>query len=583
MTGLDMKHNLLGIIGLVLISAIVLSVALPVVASASTIVQVPSLSQQTNTTVANTSTAFGVEALIAVLEFNVKKVETLFIKWNVTDNESWSRLKEINESISEVKNLLDEGNITGARTLAIELLQEIAKLIRDTAMVYCNATENMSREQVELMLQIRAMNRTIEILLNASTKLEALNKSVAAMYNATLVQARVMLREALRLALGNNTSGAEKLLDKAKDMIEKAREMLRETVMVRVRERIREHIDRMAEELNKTIIRLEELAQKLEQEGLTYAAQAVRNTTERLKIVIQELLNGTGILVNETVPPRILARIYENMICDIEEIEHHIDAAEDYVEKVREIHKGFGPIDDDEANLTTIMNAMKNMASMLPSQAQERLNAMNAKMNELNQAMRELKKALQTCNETLIEQAQERVLARINEMKQIVSELRENMDNDKGKQQNTKPFMDQLDKMERVLARMEEEVKSMVQEALRRTEKCREALVNTTITGLRELEKKMNNTLKMLKECKHCLADQAAQVRVRLEEAYRLIVQARIQLQANNTSLALKLLIQARNMVEESISLGKHLPRYIRSEIERTESVIDALIEQLEG
>ncbi len=580
--GLSMKHNLLGITGLILISAIVLSIALPVVASASTIIQVPSLSQETNTTTVNTSTAFGVEALIAVLEFNVRKVEALFIKWNVTDNESWSKLREINDSISEVKSLLDEGNITGARTLAIELLQELAKLVRDAAMVYGNATGNMSRKQLELMVQIRAMNKTIDILLNASVKLESMNKTLAAMYNDTLVQARIMLREALKLVLENNTSGAEELLDKVKDLVDKAREMLRESVMVRVKEHVREHIDKMVEELNKTIMRLEELAQRLEEEGLTYAAQAVQNATERLKSILDELLNTTRTLVNETIPPEILVKVYENMVHDIKEMNHHVNATEDYAEKVREIHGSFKHLDTDKANLSVIMNAMKNMAPMLPSQAQEKLNAMNAKMSELDQAMKELERALQTCNGTLIEQAQERVLTKINEMKQLASELRESMSGDKGKQQNTKPFMSKLDEMEQALTRMQEEVKSIVHEALRKIEECREIIVNATVSGLRELKRKINNTVEMLKECKHCPTEQAIQVRVKLEEAYKLVIRAEIQLQANNTSLALKLLVQAKNTVEESLSLGKHLPKYIRSEIERTKSMIEALIEQLE-
>ncbi len=583
-----MKYNLLSIIGLVLISAIVLSVALPVVASASTIIQVPSLSQQTNNTIANTTTAFGVEALIAVLEFSVKKIEALFVKWNITDNESWSRLEEINESILEVKNLLNEGNITDARTLAVELLQELAKLVRDAAIVHSNATKNMSKEQLELMIRIRAMNRTIEILLNASVKLEAMNKTIAAAYNATLLQAGTMLREALRLVLENNTSNAEKLLDEAIGMIEKAREMLRETVMVRVKEHVREHVDKMIGELNKTIIRLEELAQKLEQEGLTYAAQAVYNTTERLKAILQELLNTTKTLVNETIPPEILAKMYENMIRDVEEMEHHANAIKDYAEKVREIHGGFKHVDDDKANLTIVMNTMKNMASMLPGQAQDKLNAMNAKMNELDQAIRELEKALQTCNKTLIEQVQEKVLAKIDEMKQLVDELRTSMssdgdnNNNKGKHQNTKPFMDQLDKMEQALTRIQEEVKSVVHEVLREAEECKEIIVNATTIGLKELEKKINNTIKMLKECKHCPIEQTVQVKVQLEEACRLIVQARMELQANNTNLALKLLVQAKSKVEESLSLGKHMPRYIKGEIERTKSMIETFIDQLE-
>ncbi len=578
MMGLNMKYNPLSIIGLALISALILSVALPVAASASTI-RVPVLSQQTNTT-SNTSTMFGVEALIAILEFNVKKAEALFVKWNVTDNESWSKLKEINESIGEVKSLLEEGNVTGARVLAIELLQEIAKLIRDTAMVYGNATKNMSREQLELMIRIRAMNKTIEILLNASAKLSAMNKTIATMYNATLVQARTMLREALRLVMENNTSGAKKLLDEAEDMIGKAREMLRETVMVRVKEDIREHVDKMVEKLNETIARLEDLAKRLEDEGLTYAAQAVLNATEKLREVLQSLLNATKTLVNETIPPKILVKVYENMIHDIKDIKHHANVTEKYAEKVREIHGSFKRVDEDRANLSTIMNAMKGMASMLPSQAQEKLNAISAKMNELDQAMIELRKALQTCNQTMIEQVEEKVLAKINEMKQMVSDLRNSMGNEKVRQ-ITKPFMEQLDKMEEALTKMQEEVKSMVREALKQASECREIIVNATRTGLKEIEKKLNNTMKIIKECKYCSKEQAEQVRTQLEEAYKLIVKAEIQLGANNTSGALKLLVQAKQVIEESIK-EKHIPEYIKGEIERTKAMIETIIEQLE-
>lgn len=578
MMGSNMKYNPLSIIGLALISALILSVALPVAASASTI-RVPVLDQQTNTT-SNTSTMFGVEALVAVLEFNVNKAEALFVKWNVTDNESWSKLKEINESIGEVKSLLEEGNVTGARALAIELLQEIAKLIRDTAMVYGNTTKNMSREQLELMIRIRAMNKTIEILLNASAKLSAVNKTLAAMYNATLVQAGTMLREALRLVMENNTSGAKRLLDEAEDMIEKAREMLRETVMVRVKEDIREHVDKMVEKLNETIARLEDLAKRLEDEGLTYAAQAVLNATEKLREVLQSLLNATKTLVNETIPPKILVKIYENMIHDIKDVKHHVNVTEDYAEKVREIHGSFKHVDEDRANLSTIMNAMKGMASMLPSQAQEKLNAMNAKMSELDQAMIELRKALQTCNQTMIEQVEEKVLAKINEMKQMVSDLRNSMGGEKGRQ-TTKPFMEQLDKMEEALTKMQEEVRSMVREALKQASECREIIVSATKTGLKEIEKKLNNTMKIIKECKHCSEEQAEQVRTQLKEAYKLIVKAEIQLGANNTSGALKLLVQAKQVIEESIK-EKHIPEYIKVEIERTKTMIETIIEQLE-
>ncbi len=580
MMGLNMKHNPLSIIGLALISALILSVALPVAASASTI-RVPVLGQQTNTT-SNNSTMFGVEALIAVLEFNVKKAEALFVKWNVTDNESWSKLKEINESIGEVKNLLEEGNVTGARALAIELLQEIAKLIRDTAMVYGNVAKNMSKEQLKLIIHIRALNRTIDILLNTSTKLEAVNKTIAIEYNETLMEARKLLDEALKLVYANNTSGAEELLEKAKELIERAREMLKETTMIRVKEHIKRNIDKIAEKLNETIKRLEELAKKLEEEGLTQAAQAIENVTMRLKKILEELLNNTESLFNETVPPRILVKIYENMIHDIKELKHHVNVTEEYGEKVRELHGGFKHIEREKANLSMIFNSMKNMAQMLPGEIREKLNAIASGMESLDKAMIKLRKALETCNKTLVEQAKDEILARIDEMKQQLDEMKDKLEDIGGRVgQSMRPFMKMLDKMEHALDEMKDRVEEMIDRSLKQVEECEYLVVNASQTSLKDIEKKINNTIAIIKECKHCSMQQASDVKVRLEEALKLIVKAEIQLQANNTSGALKLLVQAKHVIENSVE-EKHIPRYIKNEIKRTEEMIEAVIEQLE-
>ncbi len=574
-----MKYDPLSIIGLALISVIVLSVALPVTASASTI-RVPVLDQQSDTS-NNTSTMFGVEALIAVLEFNVKRVSALFDKWNITDNETWGKLREINESIAKAKTLLDEGNITGARALAIELLRDLVKLVRNVALIHAHAAKNMSKEQLKLIIRIRVLNKTIDVLLNASNKLEAVNKTLAVEYNETLMEARKLLDEALKLVYANNTSGVEELLEKAKELIEKARGMLKETAMVRVKEHIKQNIDKIAEKLNETIRRLEGLAKKLEEEGLTQAAQAIENVTMRLKKILEELLNNTESLFNETVPPRILVRIYENMMHDIKELKHHIDVTEKYSEKVRELHGGFKHIEREKANLSMIFNSMKNMAQILPGKAREKLNAIASGMESLDKAMIELRKALETCNKTLVEQAKDEVLARIDEMKQQLDDMKNALKGIGGKiGQGMGPFMKMLDKMEHALDEMKDRVEEMINQSLKQVEECEYLVVNVSQTSLKDIEKKINNTIAMIKECKHCPMQQASDVKVRLEEALKLIVKAGIQLRANNTSGVLKLLVQAKHVIENSVE-EKHIPGYIKSEIKRTEEMIEAVIEQL--
>ncbi len=558
---------------LTILLTVVLGIATPL---ASTLA-----SAQTTTTPTNQ----GVDALVMVLRNAVERAQALFTRWNVpSDADAWRKLEEINNTIANVTSLVEEGRIDEARNLAIKLLKEVAELIKETAKEYGEHIVNVTKERehiVELRVKIRILNNTISILLNLTVKVEKVNATLAEELRKTLEEARAKLEEAVKALNESNISLAEKLVDEVEDMVSEVRKTINHVISEKVKEEVHERIEKAIERLEKVIDTLEEKVEDLMEKNLTAAAEQLKKAIARLQEVLEKLKNMTVEQLNITVSPEMLAKIFMYTMREVhvvrDEVEHHEEHYKKVVEVEPYINGLLGLVD----GLMKALQQVNEHMRILPEDAKQILANIASQLSELKTAVEELVDATQIGNETIVDEAKDKIDEIISNVTELIDELKDKL----GNKPMLMPVLTLLARIKESIDHIPDYLEKVVEKAKEISEESKTRRVRRVLEDVDELKEKIEDLVKMVRKIERKHHVNASEVRVRLENMLKLIEQVKVQLKNNNTSEAIKLMLQLKQLVNETekVCTKLRLGKEISVELAKTGLMLEILIKTLES
>ncbi len=573
MGGVRLKVMHLRMYALLILLVIVLGIAAPL---ASTLAVA-----QTTTTPTNK----GVDALVMVLRNAVERAQALFTRWNVpSDADVWEKLEEINNTIANVTSLVEEGKIDEARSLAIKLLREIAELVKDAAKEYGERVVNVTKERehiVELRVKIRVLNNTISILLNLTVRVEKINATLAEELRKTLEEARAKLEEAVKALNESNISLAEELVDEVEDMVSEVKETINHVVSEEVKEEVHERIEKAIERIEKVIDMLEEKVEELMEKNLTAAAEQLKKAIARLQEVLEKLKNMTAEQLNITISPEMLAKIFMFTMREVhvvrDEVEHH----EEHYKRVVEIEpyvKGLIGLVD---GLMRALQQMSEHMRILPEDAKQIVENITLKLNELKTTIEELVNASQTGNETLVDDAKEKIEELVSNVTELIDELKDKL----GSKPMFMPILTLLARIKESLDHIPDYLEKVVEKAKEISEEAKTRKMKKVLEDLEDVKEKIEDLVKMVRKMERRHHVNASEVRTRLKEMLKLVEQVKVQLKNNNTSEAIKLMLQLKQLVNETekVCTKLRLGKEITVELAKTGLMLEILIKALES
>ncbi len=400
----------------------VLAVAL---ASVAPVVNVTSAQEAPSEEGAGEGAAHGLRTLVRVLSEGVERVRALLIRWEIpNESELWVRLEKVNESIANLTALIDEGKIEEAKHLARQLFKELALIVRDAARI----KGVMEAAEIMLRAEIRHLNRTINVLLNLTVRLEKVNETVASEIRAELKELQGLLEEALRELDAGNLTKARELLLEVKEALKEVREKIEEVLEEVVKERVEVKLEELAGGLEVVASELEEKADELEAMGLSEAAEALREAATKIREAVVELRNATETGLEGVEEPEELVELIESVTAGMGALRKGFKLKHSMADSLIRVKARLVALGELASRVGDVLEMISEVIPTLPEEVKDEVEDLSGSLSTLRDLIRELVSEVEALDFTRVEELKAEIRELIDGIHKQVESIEEEIE-----------------------------------------------------------------------------------------------------------------------------------------------------------
>lgn len=518
------------------------------------------------------------DAIVTSLKAAVNATMTLFIVWNVPTNDSaWDLLYQVNASISNVQELINQGRIGAAYELAKQLMNQLKEIVEYVLDEYSDFDEEYENV-ADVLARIKALNETaMDLLVSIDKALEtglidAETATELKINVSVIVDELLNLSIAVEVAVQNNISIGiiEEKLDEIENKLDEIRELINEEVGKEISEEVKEKINKVLGKLKDVVKEIEEKAEDMREEGLTEFADRLNAVASNINEIIHKIevnINVTSTTVVTTELLQVLS-VYIDLVHTLEE------ASEIEVETIDElmiVTSNLTEIMSMIEEATGLANNITEMCGNCSEWIVEHARMLNESVSGLWDMIGNVSKSASEFNQTEMEDDVYEIKEEINELISMAQELKMMVQFECNEQGLAAQIVLEIDRLISVLMNISmnvEESPGMVDEIhhhIKVLEKEKLSIViNKTIEAIQKIIVHV--------EASNC--SNSVDIINELEISINLLNEAYISLQASNITEAVTQINQAITHLTNASTLMSDECISIQLEIEITKEIL---------